>query len=378
MSNKKKPVYTKKLEEISKKNKEECMKRFLGANKSQMNVLKPKLSEKSQMKLRSIEEEKDSKLQFNNKYATKVKSFETQSIKMNTAAILREGLLYKKKDQEREKYLVGLLQGNVDRQEYELRQKRLQDEEKQRLMVSTQQKKLESKITREQNVLRKKEKEEEKRKIAESVNEDLQKRHEDQMVVRLLEEQRIQELIEEVNKTHINAQEAKVKVVQENQAIVKQINEETRELMQRALKEEEERLIQRSETIAAIRALEHLKPEKVVLFDSTSTAGHLLFNEMSLAELRERLSLLREEQEREETERRNKIKKVKEEKNETIFKTLNKISIHREEIIKAQMREAAEKEGRLKKKKPRKLKMLKDTTSRDSSGKGNKLKGTDG
>merc|ERR1712096_273266 len=99
--------------------------------------------------------------------------------------------------------------------------------------------------------------------------------------------------------------------------------------------------IQRAEYMGAIRALEHLKPEKVVLFDSTSTAGHLLFNEMSLAELRERLSLLREEQEREETERRNKIKKVKEEKNETIFKTLNKISIHREEIIKAQMREAA-------------------------------------
>merc|ERR1712200_124495 len=118
---------------------------------------------------------------------------------------------------------------------------------------------------------KKKEKEEEKRKIAESVNEDLQKRQEDQMVVRLLEEQRMQELIEEVNKTHINAQEAKTKVLQENQAKVKQVNEETRELMQRALKEEEERLIQRSETIAAIRALEHLKPEKVVLFDSTST-----------------------------------------------------------------------------------------------------------
>jgi len=346
ISNKKKPVYIKKLEEISKKNKEKAMEKLLEANRSQFNVMKPKLSQKSHLRMRTIEHEKESKLQFNNTYSTKMKNFEPKSIKMNTAAILREGLLYKKRDEEREKYLIELLQGSTDRKEYEIRQKKLQDEEKQKVLVSTQQKKLQSKITREMNVLRKKEKEEEKRKIAESVNEDLQKRQEDQMVVRLLEEQRMQELVEEVNKTHINAQEAKNKVLQENQAKVKQVNEETRELMQRALKEEEERLIQRSETIAAIRALEHLKPEKVVLFDSTSTAGHLVFNEMSLAELRERLATLREDQEREEEEKRSKIKRVKEEKNETMFKTLKHISLHRDELLRNQMKEREEKEKR--------------------------------
>ena len=50
---------------------------------------------------------------------------------------------------------------------------------------------------------------------------------------------------------------------------------------------------------------------------------------MSLAELRERLATLREDQEKEEEEKRSKIKREKEEKNETMFKTLKHISLHR-------------------------------------------------
>merc|ERR1712013_613369 len=88
---------------------------------------------------------------------------------------------------------------------------------------------------------------------------------------------------------------------------------------------------------------EEQKKIRYVIFLSS---GHLVFNEMSLAELRERLATLREDREREEEEKRSKIKREKEEKNETMFKTLKHISLHRDELLRNQMREREEKEER--------------------------------
>jgi uncharacterized small protein (DUF1192 family) len=59
--------------------------------------------------------------------------------------------------------------------------------------------------------------------------------------------------------------------------------------------------------------------------DLTASAGHGLLGEMSIAELQERLSILREEFKRAEEERREKIHQLKNEREDLLKKTSEKI-----------------------------------------------------
>ena len=56
---------------------------------------------------------------------------------------------------------------------------------------------------------------------------------------------------------------------------------------------------------------------------------------MSIAELKERLSLMKETQQREMDAKKDSILKEKQAKNEAIMETIARISVHRNEISKA-------------------------------------------
>ena len=69
--------------------------------------------------------------------------------------------------------------------------------------------------------------------------------------------------------------------------------------------------------------------------DLTTTAGYALLSEMSVAELKERLCLLREDREKNLDAKKDAILKEKQAKNDAIMETIARISIHRNEINKA-------------------------------------------
>ena len=74
------------------------------------------------------------------------------------------------------------------------------------------------------------------------------------------------------------------------------------------------------------------------LVDLTSTAGYQFLSEMSIVELKERLCLLKEAQEKELDAKKDAILKDKRAKNDSIMETIARISTHRNEISKAAKR----------------------------------------
>lgn len=86
---------------------------------------------------------------------------------------------------------------------------------------------------------------------------------------------------------------------------------ESRALMARALEEAEEEMRCKAELIQQIRAMERVPVARSKLVDLTQTGGRGLLVEMSVAELRERLSLLRVAEAEEEERKRKEIAATK-------------------------------------------------------------------
>jgi len=89
---------------------------------------------------------------------------------------------------------------------------------------------------------------------------------------------------------------------------------------------------QRAELIRQIRAFESVPVDRWKPFDITSTAGHGLHDEMSIAEIRERLELLKLDREKERELRRDQIVKEKQLKEKMMTNTVQNIAKYRNEV----------------------------------------------
>jgi hypothetical protein len=89
------------------------------------------------------------------------------------------------------------------------------------------------------------------------------------------------------------------KIKEEKRRIRDEVNKELTEAMQRRKEEEEIEQRRREELIRQIRELERIPIVRTKGFDPTETGGYGLLDEMSIAELRERLEynkMLREQE----------------------------------------------------------------------------------
>jgi hypothetical protein len=89
---------------------------------------------------------------------------------------------------------------------------------------------------------------------------------------------------------------------------------------------------QRAELIQQIRALESVPIDRWKPVDLTSIAGHGVHDEMSIAELRERLELAKLERDKEREGRRDQIVKDKQSKEQMITHTVQNIVKYRNEL----------------------------------------------
>lgn len=140
----------------------------------------------------------------------------------------------------------------------------------------------------------------------------------------------IRRLVEETMQSHQNTKEARRKLQLYKQKLVQEVNKESQAIMKRALEEAEEEMREKVALIAKIRAIESVPVIRFKYVDLTETSGAGLLNEMSIAELGERLSLLKTAEKQELEKKRDDILKSKVEKDEMLMKTLAKISKCRE------------------------------------------------
>eukprot|EP00731_Ephydatia_muelleri_P021377 Em0013g1104a len=227
---------------------------------------------------------------------------EKRPVKLNAAAILREGARVLKEEEEEERNSVAV----------------------------------EGQLSYEEAIIAKQKYLQGNREKVQSMKEEMDSLM-DQYYSQLEEEQReMRALVEGVMEGHQSSKEAKQRIQETKHAIAQQMNKESQELLARAFEQAEADMRQKAELIQQIKAMESVPIIRAKFVDTTETGGQGLLAEMSLAELKERLSLMRIAEEEEEERKRKEILAAKQTKELMLSEALNMISLHRLEQSKQQ------------------------------------------
>ncbi|XP_067935947.1 cilia- and flagella-associated protein 99-like [Watersipora subatra] len=323
-----------KLQEKRVENRRAAEGRLMDSSKKQFTCANPNKSVKTEKKLERIRMDADKKLKFDSYKAKPLPKEVMQSdvpIRLNAATIMREGKLFKEREQEIIKKLESLESGAHDPTKFlkwqnEMRQKDLEAE-----LAAVERRRLEGMMSHEDAILARQKLIGDNQKKVEEMKQETKELMQRYLEDRLEEEQLMRSLVEMVLGGRENAKEAKKKLVQYKAKIVQEVNEESKELMRQALEEAEEEMKRKVELIHQIRAMEAAPISRNKLVDFTETAGYRFLNEMSIAELRERLSLLKEQQAEQEESKRTEILENKQAKDRMLMNTLTVISKHRAE-----------------------------------------------
>ncbi|KFU91607.1 hypothetical protein M959_01446, partial [Chaetura pelagica] len=262
-------------------------------------------------------------------------SIDNIPIKLNAAAILREGALYQQKMEQELKRVENLLQGAKDPSEFLEWQKQMRGKDLEEQLAEIECRRLQGKLSYEEALLAHQNVIQENKRKADLMREEKADLMHQYAEKRLQEQKEMRELVEQVVEGHKSAKQAKIKLKKYKQQIVQEVSEENRELLRQALEEEEEKLRKRYELIQQIRAIESLPSLRHKFVDLTETGGHGLICEMSIVELRERLALLREAQKAAEEEKRDQIIHEKQAKEQLLLDKLDQISVFRAELGRA-------------------------------------------
>ncbi|XP_009875099.1 PREDICTED: cilia and flagella associated protein 99, partial [Apaloderma vittatum] len=298
------PKEKKQLEEIQTKNRRKAEELLLKANANQFKCAMMK-SEKGEI--------------------------DNIPIKLNAAALLREGALYKRKMEQELERIENSLQGAGDPSELLQQQKEMRGKD----VAEIERRRLQQKLSREKAVLAHQNVIQENKKKADLMREEKEELMHQYAEKRLQEQKEMRELVGQIVEGHKNAKQAKIKLQKYKQQIVQEVSEENRELLRQALEEEEEKLRKRYELVEQIRAVESLPIIRHKFVDLTETGGHGLLCEMSIVELRERLALLREAQKAAEEEKRDHIIHEKQAREQLLLDTVNQIALFRAELGRA-------------------------------------------
>ncbi|XP_042664344.1 cilia- and flagella-associated protein 99 isoform X1 [Tyto alba] len=322
------PKEKKQLEEIKTKNRQKAEDLLLKANANQFRCATMK-SEKGENTHDSTKSKPAFQVQ---KIQHKIDDI---PIKLNAAAILREGALYQRKMEQELKRIENLLQGAGDPSEFLEWQKQMRRKDLEEQMAEIECRRLQGKLSHEEAVLAHQNVMQENKMKADLMREKKAELMHQYAEKRLQEQKEMRELVEQVVEGHKNAKQAKIKLQKYKQQIVQEVCKENRELLRQVLEEEEEKLRKRYELIQQIRAIESLPSIRHKFVDLTETGGHGLICEMSIVELRERLALLREAQKAAEEEKRDQIIHEKQAKEQLLLDKLDQISLFRAELGRA-------------------------------------------
>ncbi|CAH1785078.1 unnamed protein product, partial [Owenia fusiformis] len=251
-------------------------------------------------------------------------------------AILREGLLYDKREQEEITRLEKLESGARDTSDFLEWQKNMRQKDLEKDLAEIERRRLEGKLSHEEAILARQNLIKDNKQKVTDMKEEAKEMMQEYLKQRLEEEKEMRKLVENILEGHENAKESKKRLQSYKQKIVQEVNEESRELMRQALEEAEREMQRKVELIQQIRAMESIPVVRFKMLDLTNTAGHGLLSEMSIAELQERMTLLNIAKIEEEEEKRDEILNAKQEKDQKLMDTLDQISKHRAELSRAQ------------------------------------------
>ncbi|XP_006825655.1 cilia- and flagella-associated protein 99-like [Saccoglossus kowalevskii] len=225
-----------------------------------------------------------------------------------------------------ERRLERLESGARDASEFQKWQDEMRRKDLDQELAEIEQRRILGKLSHEEAILARQQLIRENREKVQEMKEEAARLMQEYIEKRLEEEEVMKNLVEDVMTSHQNAKDAKDKLRDYKRKIVDEVNEESRELMRQALEEAEEDMKRKMELIYQIRAMEAVPKIRHAFVDITSTAGHALLSELSIAELRERLALLKISEKESEEEKRDEILASKQARDQMLMDKLEQIS----------------------------------------------------
>ncbi|XP_039088036.1 cilia- and flagella-associated protein 99 [Hyaena hyaena] len=250
-------------------------------------------------------------------------------VKLNTAAILREGSLYQRQVEKELERVDKLVDGAGDFSEFLEWQRKVQAEDRAEQLAAGECRRLQGKLSHEEAILARRHLAQGNKQKADQKKEETAELMQQCAERRLQEEMSLKEQVQQVVEVQRNVKAAQMKLLRGRQQIVQEVMEESRELLQRSAEAAKEEQRRRCELIAQLRALETQPVRKGKLVDLTQTPGYGLEGEMSVVELRERLALRKESQRREEEEKRDQIIQGKRARSQGLQNVVERISLCR-------------------------------------------------
>ncbi|KAJ0401952.1 hypothetical protein P43SY_001999 [Pythium insidiosum] len=284
-----------------------------------------------------VEAERNAQLRFDFK-AKPAPEFSSQGkeIKLNTAAILREDALFKKKQAKEAKLLHAYEAELRDPMDFYRWQSTMLQQDHEKWKAEVEQRRLEMVQAQYEAIEAAHRARLENREVAIQMKAiSKEKEAQRQRGEQELEERYRQQMSEIKQVRELAPREAEEKVREEKQRQREELNAFLAAERERKAAEDALEQAQREDLIRQIRALDRVHREHVVVFDPTETAQLGLLEEMSLAELRERLQVRKAEQQAWEEKRREDILVEKQEKDAVIEEKVKTLSMLRKAAAEA-------------------------------------------
>ncbi|CAF1142966.1 unnamed protein product, partial [Didymodactylos carnosus] len=333
------------LEKVREENHRKAIEKLEHTRTLKYGFMQTEKSHKTHEKLSKIVEDREKNLQFDIFRANPPPKPQVNKIpvKLNVASVLKESQLYRRHEDEVRRRLQEYEFGARDAQEFltwqtdilnlffSYMRKKDYDSD----LLELERKRLEGKLSYEEAILAKQRLQDENKRMADEMKEKTREIIDDYVKEKVKDEKRMKQLIEEVIDGRENAKLAQQKLQQYKKDFVKQYKEELKDMMKQALEDAEVEMRQRFELIQQIRAMESVPVDRWKPVDLTTIAGHGVLDEMSIAELRERLELVKDEREKERELKRDQIIKEKQDKEKQITDTVQYIVKFRNELTTA-------------------------------------------
>ncbi|CAI8002518.1 Cilia- and flagella-associated protein 99 [Geodia barretti] len=303
------PAEQEKLAEAFRSNRLIAETTLEEARRTQFACATAEKSEKTKARMEEIVVRRVAELQFRPRRPEPVPVSvleEGPPVKMNTAAVLREGARVQNELLLQEKRLASLEAGEKDSGEFTRWQEDMKQREAAERETEVERRHLEARLSYEDAIIAKESHLRHVQQRAQAMKEESQSLMQAYFAEREEERREMRRLVEAAAGQNA-AKEARAQLQAMKKSIVEAVSEESRSLMARALEEAEEEMQCKAELIRQIRAMERVHVPRTKLVDLTQTGGQGLLVEMSVAELRERLGLLRVAEAQEEERRRRDI-----------------------------------------------------------------------
>ncbi|XP_030046973.1 cilia- and flagella-associated protein 99 isoform X1 [Microcaecilia unicolor] len=333
----KEPKEKQQLELVKQKNRQKAEELLMEANNDQFKCANAEKSKSTKLMIDQILKEKEKSLSFRTPKARPIPALKVDNIpvRLNATTILREDALYQRKVDEELQRIENLIEGARDSSEFLEWKRKMEEKDLEQQLAKIEYRRLEGKISHEEALLSRQKIIEENRMKASLMREETAELMRQYAEKRLQEDKEMRDLVEQVAEGHRNAKQARIMLQKYKQKIAQEVTEENRELLRQALEEAEEELRKKFELICEIRAIESVPFIRQKFVDLTQVSGHGLLCEMSVVELKERLTLLEEAKRKEEEDKRDQILSEKQAKEQYLLDKLEQISLHRAALGKA-------------------------------------------